>query len=182
MQRWGDELPGIERVLLTPEDIQNRVAAIGRQISTDYAGRAPALVGILKGVVFFLADLVRAIDLPLTVDFMAVSSYDGGQSSGVVRILKDLDQSIEDRHVLLVEDIIDTGLTLRYILRTLEARHPASLAVCTLMNRRSVRLIDIPLEYVGFDVPAEFLIGYGLDYQQRYRNIPFVAVFKPPVL
>ena len=158
-------------LLLTAEQIQERVRDLGAQITRDYAGRAPILVGVLKGSLVFTADLVRAIDLPVTVDFMSISSYGDGRSSGVVRILKDLDESITDQDVILVEDIIDTGLTLTYLLATLNARRPASLEVCGLLDKTARRIIEVPVRYKGFDIPDEFVIGYGLDHEGRYRNL-----------
>jgi len=156
---------------LSADDIRERVAELGAQISRDYAGRSPLLVGVLKGSVLFLADLVRAIDLPVRVDFMAISSYGPGGRSGVVRILKDLSASIENEDVILVEDIIDTGLTVTYLLANLRSRQPHSLEVCALLDKSVRRIIEVPLKYKGFDIPDEFVIGYGLDYQGRYRNL-----------
>jgi hypoxanthine phosphoribosyltransferase len=170
--------PAIGGVLISEQELQRRVREIAEQISTDYACKQPVLVGILRGSTFFLADLLRLVSIPLSIDFLAISSYVGRDSSGVVRLLKDLDQSITGKHVLLVEDIIDTGLTLSYVLRILRARGPASLEVCTLLNKAVRRLVDLPLRYVGFDIPDEFVIGYGLDYNQRYRNLPFIATLK----
>lgn len=157
--------------LLTAEEIHERVMQLGRQIAEDYAGLTPILIGVLKGSLVFMADLVRAIDMPVTVDFMSISSYGGAQSSGVVRILKDLDESITGQHVILVEDIIDTGLTLTYLLATLRARNPASLDVCGLLDKSARRIIEVPIRYKGFDIPDEFVIGYGLDHEGRYRNL-----------
>ena len=159
-------------LLLTDDQIQARVAELGREISRDYTGREPILIGVLKGSLVFLADLVRKISIPVAVDFMSISSYgNGARSSGVVRILKDLDESITDRDVILIEDIIDTGLTLTYILATISARKPASLEVCGLLDKTARRIIEVPVRYKGFDIPDEFVIGYGLDYEGRYRNI-----------
>lgn len=159
-------------LLLNAQEIQARVREVGQEISRDYAGRSPILIGVLKGALVFVADLVRAIDLPVRVDFMSISAYGDGQSkSGVVRILKDLDESIAGQDVILVEDIIDTGLTLTYLLATLRARGPASLEVCGLLDKSARRIIDVPIRYKGFDIPDEFVIGYGLDYQGRYRNL-----------
>jgi hypoxanthine phosphoribosyltransferase len=158
-------------LLLTADQIQQRVAELGAQITADYAGRSPMLVGVLKGSLVFMADLVRAIDLPVTVDFMSISSYGDGRSSGVVRILKDLDESITAQDVILVEDIIDTGLTLTYLLATLNARRPESLEVCGLLDKTARRIIEVPVRYKGFDIPDEFVIGYGLDHEGHYRNL-----------
>jgi hypoxanthine phosphoribosyltransferase len=167
------EAPGAGPVgiVIPPEDISRRVDALGAQITQDYAGRSPLLVGVLKGSVMFLADLVRRIDLPVRVDFMSISSYGDGGRSGVVRILKDLSESIEDDDVILVEDIIDTGLTVTYLLATLRARSPHSLEVCALLDKSVRRIIEVPIKYKGFDIPDEFVIGYGLDFQGRYRNL-----------
>lgn len=168
--------PGIGETLVSSEDLQRRVAELGRQISAEYAGRDLFMVGVLKGAVLFLADLMRNIDLPCEVDFMAVSSY-GSQtdSSGVVRILKDLDAPIEGRDVLVVEDIIDSGLTLQYLMRNLKARNPASLEVCSLLTKPERLRVDLSPRYVGFEIPNRFAVGYGLDYAQRYRNLSYVA-------
>jgi hypoxanthine phosphoribosyltransferase len=164
-------------VLLDAQTIQKRVQEMGTQISGDYLGRRPHLIGILKGASIFHADLVRAIDLDLSFDFMAVGSYgDLTKSSGEVRILKDLDESLEGRDVLLVEDIVDTGLTLHYLLQNLQARNPESLRVAALLNKPSRREIEAPVDYVGFEIPDEFVVGYGLDYSQRYRNLKEVRV------
>lgn len=176
---YGD----IERVLYSEEMIQGKIAEWGKQISVDYAGQTPVLVGILKGCAFVMADLVRAIEIPIMVDFIAVSSYGpAARSSGVARILKDLDISIEGRHVLVVEDIIDTGLTLGYILRILRGRHPASLSVGTLFDKPARRFFEIPLRYSGFQLPDEFVVGYGLDYANKYRNLPFLGILKPETI
>jgi hypoxanthine phosphoribosyltransferase len=173
--------PAIGEILVSSEELQRRVGELGTQISSDYEGRDLFLVGVLKGAVLFLADLMRSIDVPCEIDFMAVSSY-GSQtdSSGVVRILKDLDASIRDRHVLIVEDIVDSGLTLQYLKRNLEARDPASLAVCALLTKpERLRAGLEPPEYVGFEIPNKFAIGYGLDHAQKYRNLDFVAALTP---
>jgi hypoxanthine phosphoribosyltransferase len=167
----------IGRILVQQDDLAHRVRALGEQISADYAGRDLFLVGVLKGAFFFLSDLMRSLDLNCEVDFMAVASYGSStDSSGVVRILKDLDASIEGRHVLIVEDIVDSGLTLQYLLRTLRAREPASLEVCALLTKPARRKADVPIRYEGFEIPNEFVIGYGLDQAERYRNLPYVAV------
>ena len=168
--------PHIGEVLVAAEDVQRRVVELGEQISADYEGRDLFMVGILKGAVLFLADLMRNIAVPCEVDFMAVSSY-GSQtdSSGVVRILKDLDAPIEGRHVLIVEDIIDSGLTLHYLMRNLKARNPASLEVCALLTKPERLRVDLSPRYVGFEIPNRFAIGYGLDHAQRHRNLDYVA-------
>lgn len=178
MSDWiGDSSLG--PVLIPEEDLGVRVRSLAADISRDYAGKQLLLVGLLRGSVFFLADLLRALEIPVAVDFLAVSSYVGRDSSGVVRLLKDLDHPIAGKDVLLVEDIIDTGLTLSYVLRVLKTRDPASLEVCTLLNKPRSRLIDQPLKYVGFDVPDDFVVGYGLDFEQRYRNLPYIGTLKP---
>ena len=166
----------IGETLVSSEDLKRRVAELGAQISKDYEGRDLFLVGVLKGAVLFLADLMRSIDVPCEIDFMAVSSY-GSQtdSSGVVRILKDLDAPIEDRHVLIVEDIIDSGLTLQYLMRTLNARSPASLEVCALLTKPERLRVDLSPRYIGFEIPNRFAVGYGLDHAQHYRNLEYVA-------
>ena len=161
--------------LITDSQLRERVGQLGASISRDYAGKELLLVGLLRGSVIFLADLLRAVDIPVKVDFLAVSSYVGRDSSGVVRLLKDLDHPIAGMDVLLVEDIIDTGLTLSYVLRVLRTRDPASLEVCTLLNKPRSRLIDQPLKYVGFDVPDDFVVGYGLDHNQHHRNLPYIT-------
>jgi hypoxanthine phosphoribosyltransferase len=171
--------PAIGEVLVSAEELQHRVAELGHAISRDYAGRRLLLVGVLKGAVFFLSDLMRFIDIPVEVDFMAVASYGSAtDSSGVVRILKDLDIAIEGRDVLIVEDIVDSGLTLQYLLRNLGSRNPASLEVCALLTKPERRKVDLPTRYVGFEVPDKFVIGYGLDHAERYRNLPYVAVLQ----
>ena len=172
----------IGEVLVTQDDLAARVRELGREIAADYAGRDLLLVGVLKGAVFFLSDLMRALDAQCEVDFMAVASYGSStDSSGVVRILKDLDASIEGREVLIVEDIVDSGLTLNYLLRTMRARNPASLEVCALLTKPERRKVDLPIRYVGFEIPNRFVIGYGLDYAEKYRNLPFVAVLDDPL-
>jgi len=169
--------PAIGEILVPAEDVQRRVRELGAEISRDYEGRDLVMIGVLKGAVLFLADLMRELTVPCEVDFMAVSSYGSEtDSSGVVRILKDLDSSIEGRDVLIVEDIIDSGLTLQYMLRTLRARDPASVEVCALLTKPERRRVELPIHYVGFEIPNRYVIGYGLDYAQRYRNLGYVAV------
>jgi hypoxanthine phosphoribosyltransferase len=169
----------IGEILVQPDELEHRVRELGAEISRDYAGRDLLLIGVLKGAVFFLADLMRTIDVPCEVDFMAVSSYGSStDTSGVVRILKDLDAPLEGRHVLIVEDIVDSGLTLQYLMRTLETRGPASLEVCALLTKPERRLVETPARYVGFEIPDKFAIGYGLDYAERYRNLPYVATLQ----
>ena len=173
------EQAAIGEVLVSAEDVQRRVAELGEQISRDYAGRSLLLIGVLKGAVFFLSDLMRFIDIPVEVDFMAVASYGSAtDSSGVVRILKDLDAAIEDRDVLIVEDIVDSGLTLQYLMRNLGSRNPRTLEVCALLTKPERRKVDLPTRYVGFEIPNRFVVGYGLDYAERHRNLPFVAVLE----
>ena len=178
----------IKSVLLREDEIQARIAELGAQIGADYRDRAGAdgrdllLVTVLKGAVMFVTDLARAIPLPNQFEFMAVSSYGSAtSSSGVVRILKDLDRDITGRHVLIVEDIIDSGLTLSWLLKNLESRQPASLQVCTLLRKPDAVKVDVPVKYVGFDIPNEFVVGYGLDYAERYRDLPFIGTLEPDV-
>jgi hypoxanthine phosphoribosyltransferase len=174
---------GVEDVLIDDEALQRRIGELGEEISADYVGRDLLLVGVLKGAVFFMSDLMRQITVPCEIDFMAISSYGAStDSSGVVRILKDLDINIEGRHVLIVEDIIDSGLTLSYLVRTLEAREPASLEVCALLTKPERRQIDVAVRYVGFEIPNRFVIGYGLDFAERYRNLRYVGVLNPALL
>jgi hypoxanthine phosphoribosyltransferase len=173
----------IGEVLVSEEDLQRRVAELAAEVSRDYAGRPPLLVAILKGAVPFLADLMRNMEIDCELDFMAVSSYGSStDSSGVVRILKDLDAPIADRDVLIVEDIIDSGLTLSYLIRNLESREPATLEVCALLTKPSRREIDVPVRYVGFEIPNKFVVGYGLDFAERYRNLPYVGVLDEHLL
>lgn len=173
----------VRQVLLTTEELQARTQELGRAISRDYAGRNPLLVGVLKGVFIFMADLYRAITIPAEVDFMAIASYNAeSRDRGMVRLLKDLETPILDRHVIFVEDMVDTGFTLNHLLRDLRARQPASLEVCALFNKPRRRLIDIPIKYKGFDLPDQFVVGYGLDYRERYRNLPYVGVLRAEVL
>jgi hypoxanthine phosphoribosyltransferase len=169
--------PAVGDILVQRDELEHRVRELAEEISRDYAGRELLLIGVLKGAVFFLADLMRHLEVSCEVDFMAVSSYGAStDSSGVVRILKDLDAPIEGRDVLIVEDIVDSGLTLSYLFRMLRARGPASLEVCALLTKPERREIDLPIRYVGFEIPNRFAIGYGLDYAERYRNLPYVAV------
>ncbi len=174
------KVEGIERVLYSHAKIQRRVRTLARRISHDYAGQRLVLVGILKGVVCFMSDLMQHLSIPVNVDFMAISYYGGdGQ---IVKITKDLDSSITAQHVLMVEDTVDTGMTLNYVLGHLSAHNPASLRVCTLLDKRARRLIDVPLHYIGFEVPDEFVVGYGLDYKGEYRNLPFIGVLRPELV
>ncbi len=174
---------GVAEVLIDEHTLRARVDELGEEISRDYTGREPLLIGVLKGAVFFMADLMRQLSVPCEVDFMAISSYGAStDSSGVVRILKDLDINIESRDVLVVEDIIDSGLTLSYLIRNLEAREPRSLEVCALMTKPERREIDVPVRYVGFEIPNRFVVGYGLDFAERYRNLPYVGVLDPDLV
>ena len=169
----------IGRTIVTSEALNRRVAELGAEVSRDYAGKDVLLLGILKGAVFFLSDLMRQLEIPAEVDFMAISSYGSAtKSSGVVRILKDLDRPIEGRDVLIVEDIVDSGLTLRYLLGNLRGRNPQSLEVCALLSKREARVVEVPVRYVGFEIPNAFVVGYGLDYQERYRALPYVATLE----
>jgi len=165
-------------VLFDEQQIRARVADLARDITKEYAGRRLVLVSILRGAVFFATDLARQIGLPLSMDFLSISSY-GEDSEGVVRITKDLEENIAGKDVLVIEDIIDTGFTLKYLLRTLASRNPKSLEVCALLDRRARRIIEIELKYIGFEIPDKFVVGYGLDYRQRYRNLPYIGVLKP---
>jgi len=172
----------VESILLSPEQIQERVAQMGAQISKDYQGKDPVFISVLVGAVMFTADLLRHVTVPCSLDFMAISSYGKtSRSSGVVRVMKDLDEPIESRHVIIIEDIIDTGLTLNYLLDNIRNRNVASVKVAALLDKPSRRLTDVHVDYIGFEVPDEFVIGYGLDFAQRYRNFPFVGVLRPEV-
>ncbi|MCE5204156.1 MAG: hypoxanthine phosphoribosyltransferase [Coriobacteriales bacterium] len=174
--------PDVERIILTEEQIKRRVQELGAQIAQDYEGSSLLLVAVLRGAALFVADLARAIDGPVEIDFMAVSSYGSStSSSGVVRIIKDLDEVIEGRDVLVVEDILDTGLTLKYLLRNLASRKPKSLEVVTLLSKEGKQRVPIDCRYVGFSVPDAFVVGYGLDYAEKYRNLPYIGVLKPGV-
>jgi hypoxanthine phosphoribosyltransferase len=167
-------------VLISPEQLAQRVAELGAQITEEYAGKRLLLLGVLKGAVIFLVDLARQIQLSLEIDFMAISSYGAStQSSGIVRILKDLEDSVEGQHILVVEDIVDSGLTLDYLLRSLAARGPASIKVCGLLLKDRPRELSVPIDYVGFTIPDRFVVGYGLDFAERYRNLPYIGVLRP---
>jgi hypoxanthine phosphoribosyltransferase len=172
----------IEATLFTAEQIADKIAELASAIDADYADREPVLVGVLKGAAMFMSDLARALDRPSTMEFMAVSSYGSGmQSSGVVRILKDLDRDISGQHVLIVEDIIDSGLTLSWLLKNLTSRSPASVAIVTLLRKPDAVKVDVDVKYIGFDIPNEFVVGYGLDYAERYRDLPYIGRLKPAV-
>jgi hypoxanthine phosphoribosyltransferase len=180
----ADELTaGVAEILIDEATLQARIGELGATITQDYVGRDLLLVGVLKGAIFFMADLMRRIELPCEVDFMAISSYGAGvDSSGVVRILKDLDVPIEGRNVLIVEDIVDSGLTLSYLVRNLESRHPASLDVCALLTKPERRENEVECRYVGFEIPNRFVIGYGLDFAERYRNLPYIGVLRDELI
>lgn len=170
----------IDHVLITEEQLGAKVRELGSRLAEDYAGKLPILIGALNGATLFMSDLVRACRIPLSIDFIAVSSYGSStRSSGVVRILKDLDRNIEGRHVLIVEDIVDTGLTLSYLIESLSARQPASIRICALLDKAERRVANVPLDYTGFQIPDEFVVGYGLDYDDLYRNLPYIGVLKP---
>ena len=171
------EVEGIHEVLISATELERRVGELGAQLSRDYQGKEPLLIGVLRGVTCFMADLMRHISLPVAIDFMAISSYEG-ERSGAVRIVKDLEEPLAGRDVLVVEDIVDTGMTLNTLLQGLRLRGPDSLKVCTLLDKRARRLVDAPLDYVGFEVPDEFVVGYGLDFRQKFRNLPFIATLK----
>src|SRR3954468_19564941 len=176
-----DADPHLGRVVVTEDDLQRRIKELGEQITKDYAGRPPLLVGVLKGAFMFMSDLARSTDLPVEFDFMAVSSYGAAtKTSGVVRIVKDLDLDLTNRHVLVVEDIVDSGLTLSYLRRNLQARGPVSLEVCALLVREGLQRTDPDLKYVGFRIPPNFVVGYGLDVAERYRNLPYVCMYVGP--
>ena len=172
----------IEQVLISEQEIRAKVAELAAEIDADYLGREVLLVGVLKGAVMIMADLARALQTPVSMEFMAVSSYGSStSSSGVVRILKDLDREIEGKHVLVVEDVIDSGLTLSWLLRNMRSRGPASVEVCALLRKPEAAKVDVLVKYVGFDIPADFVVGYGLDYAERYRDLPFVGLLRPEI-
>ena len=171
------EVEGIHEVLISASELERRVGELGAQISREYKGKEPLLIGVLRGVTCFMADLMRHISLPLAIDFMAISSYEGGQG-GSVRIVKDLEEPLAGRDVIVVEDIVDTGMTLNILLQGLLLRRPASLKVCALLDKRARRLVKVPIDYVGFEIPDEFAVGYGLDFRQKFRNLPFIATLK----
>ena len=171
------EVAGIHEVLISASELERRVGELGAQISREYRGKQPLLVGVLRGVTCFMADLIRHVSLPLAIDFMAISSYEGAEG-GAVRILKDLDEPLPGRDVIVIEDIVDTGMTLNALLQELMVRRPASLKVCALLDKRARRLVEVPLDYVGFEIPDEFVVGYGLDFRQKFRNLPFIATLK----
>jgi hypoxanthine phosphoribosyltransferase len=176
-----NQVPEVDKVLLTTAKLQRRIAELGAQISHDYTDSQPVLVGVLRGVTCFMADLMRNISVPTSIDFLATSSYEGA-SAGTVRILKDLDENIKGKDVILVEDIVDTGMTLNHVIEYLQTKRPRSVKVCTLLDKRVRRLVNVPLDYVGFEIPDNFVVGYGLDFRQRFRNLPFIATLKHELL
>ena len=175
-------LKDVERILITSEELGARVRELGQQITNDYAGQDILMIGVLRGAVVFMSDLARAIKRPIDIDFMAISSYGlSTNSSGVVRILKDLDEVVQGRHLLIIEDIIDSGLTLNYLVENLKSRKPASVGICTLLSKPDRRKVDVQVDYNGFIIPDYFVVGYGLDYAGKYRNLPFIGVLKPEI-
>ena len=173
-----DDIAKIDRVLYSTRQISQRVSELGKQISRDYKGKQPILIGVQRGMICFMADLMREISLPIGLDFMSISTYEGEDTKGV-RIVKDLDLDLSERDVILIEDVVDTGMTLNYLMQHLESKGPSSLEICALLDKRARRLVDVQIRYVGFEVPDEFLVGYGLDYLEKYRNLPFIGVLKP---
>ena len=175
-------LKDVERILITSEEIGARVRELGQQITNDYAGQEILMIGVLRGAVIFMADLARSIKRPMDIDFMAISSYGlSTNSSGVVRVIKDLDEVVEGRHVLIIEDIIDSGLTLNYLVDNIKSRKPASVRICTLLSKPDRRKVNVTVDYNGFIIPDHFVVGYGLDYAGKYRNLPFIGVLKPEI-
>jgi hypoxanthine phosphoribosyltransferase len=174
--------PDVSHIILSEDEVRAKVRELGGLISRDYAGESVLMIAVLRGAFLFVGDLIREVTIPVEIDFMAVSSYGSStKSSGVVRILKDLDEIIEGRNILVVEDILDTGLTLKYLLKNLASRKPKTLEVCTLLSKEGKQRVPIDCKYVGFDIPDEFVVGYGLDYAERYRNLPYIGVLKPSV-
>ena len=175
-------LDDLDKILFSKDELADRIKELGAAITADYAGKEILMIGVLRGAVIFMADLARSIDLPVAIDFMAVSSYGAAtSSSGVVRILKDLDENVANKHLLIVEDIIDSGLTLNYLIENLWSRKPASIKICTLLNKPDRRKVEVPIAYNGFTIPDHFVVGYGLDFAEKYRNLPFIGVLKPKV-
>ncbi len=172
----------IEKILINETELKDKVVDLGNRISDDYKGLSPVFITVLRGSIIFLCDLIREVKIPISLDFLSVSSYSGQTHTGVVRIIKDLDENIDNRHVVLIEDIIDTGLTLNYIVGMLRDRKPASIKVCALLDKKVRRIIDIPIDYKGFEIPDEFVVGYGMDYNQQYRNLPFIGILKEEIL
>lgn len=163
--------------MIKEDDIKKRIRELGKEINSDYKNKNPILIGVLKGAFVFLADLLRELEIPVEIDFLGISSYEGTKSSGVVRITQDLSINIEDRDIILIEDIVDSGRTINYIISNLRTRHPRSIAVCTLLNKKDARVIEVPLTYVGFNIPRVFVIGYGLDYENKFRNLKYIGVY-----
>lgn len=182
MKNMSNMTDDLEKILLTEVQLADQVKKMGAAITADYAGKEILMIGVLRGAFIFMADLVRAINLPVAVDFMALSSYGAAaSSSGIVRILKDLEENIESKHVLIVEDIIDSGLTIKYLIENLSSRKPASIKICTLMSKPDRRKVEVPIAYNGFTIPDYFVVGYGLDYAEKYRNLPFIGVLKSEI-
>lgn len=171
----------IKEILINENELRDKIAELGTRISNDYLGLNPVLVTVLRGGIVFLCDLIRSIEIPISLDFLSISSYSGRQQTGIVRILKDLDENIENKHVILVEDIIDTGLTLNYIIEMLKDRKPASVKTCALLDKKVRRIANIQIDYTGFEIPDKFVVGYGMDYNQLYRNLPFIGTLKDNV-
>jgi hypoxanthine phosphoribosyltransferase len=175
-------LEDVEKILVSQEDLAKRVEQLGQEITKDYAGQEILMIGVLRGAAIFMADLSRAIKVPVALDFMAVSSYGNStSSSGVVRIIKDLDEDVKGKHVLIVEDIIDSGLTLKYLIDYIKSRDPQSVKICTLLNKPDRRKVEVPIAYNGFTIPDYFVVGFGLDYAEKYRNLPFIGILKPEI-
>lgn len=164
-------------ILIKEEEIKNRIKELGMEINNDYKNKNPILIGVLKGAFVFLADLLRELNIPVEIDFLAISSYTGTKSSGIVRISQDLSLNIEDRDVILIEDIVDSGRTLDYIINNLKAKRPRSIAICALLNKKDARVVDVPLTYIGFNIPKVFVVGYGLDYENKFRNLKYIGVY-----
>lgn len=182
MKNMSNMTDDLEKILLTEAQLADQVKKMGAAITADYAGKEILMIGVLRGAFIFMADLIRAINLPVAVDFIALSSYGAAtSSSGVVRILKDLEENIENKHVLIVEDIIDSGLTIKYLIENLSSRKPASIKICTLMSKPDRRNVEVPIAYNGFTIPDYFVVGYGLDYAEKYRNLPFIGVLKSEI-
>lgn len=172
----------IESILYSEEKLSQKIKELGQEITKDYAGKKLVVVGVMKGANMFVADLIRSLDLEIILDFIVVSSYGAStESTGVIRLLKDLDENIDSEHVLIVEDIVDSGLTLQYLVENFKTRHPKSIKICTLLNKTERRKVDVPVDYIGFKVPDEFIVGYGIDYAERYRNLPYIGILKRSV-
>ncbi len=172
----------IKEILISEDELKEKICKIGTNISRDYKGLNPVFITVLRGSIIFVCDLIREVNIPISLDFLSVSSYSGQSHTGVVRIIKDLDENIENKNVILIEDIIDTGLTLNYIVNMLQERKPASIKVCALLDKKVRRIIEVPIDYKGFEIPDEFVVGYGMDYNQKYRNLPFVGILNEEIL